>query len=178
MGKSELLHELREITGSIGLQDKELWNAPDFPSGVARGIVAELIGNARTEWLLQLFTLHPEHYILWCEREPKANPTAIHQRGVRLERIKFVNSAGDLQQPLRLALESQFYPFIIAPNRFDDIKTYRRFHLLAEKSKSTLFLLADQKLSQAWPISLQLEINFSDRGFQITAHRQKHGRQI
>lgn len=175
MGKAELLRQLREQTGSLHISEKEMWQAPSFAPGIARGIVAELLGNARTEWLLALFALHPEHFIFWCEREMQANPTAIQQRGITLNRVKFINSAGDLQQPLKTALESQQYPFVIAPNRFTDIKTYQRFKLLTEKSKSTLFLLAKEEFSSAWPISLQLEINFCEEGFQIEVQRQKHG---
>ncbi len=175
MGKAEIIRDLRQRTGCTEFTGREFWSAPNFPSGVARGIVAELLGNARTEWLLQLFALHPEHYILWCERECHANPAAIYQRGVKLERIKFVNTSCDLQQPLRLALESNHYPFIVAPNRFNDTKVFQRLHLLTEKSKSTLFLLAEEKFSTAWPISLQLEISYSDDNFQIQIQRQKHG---
>ena len=155
---------------------KEFWKAPQFQAGVAKGIVVELLGNARTEWLLSLFSLHAEHYIFWCEREIKVNPTAIKQRGVGLQRIKFVTSAEeDIQATLRLALESKFYPFVVAPNKFVDIKIYQRFQFLSGKSKGTLFLLGDQKFSTAWPISLQLEINFSKEGFNIHIERQKHG---
>jgi hypothetical protein len=175
VGKAELLKDLREKIGSLDLSPREVWASPSFAPRVTRGIVAELLGTARTEWLLELFHHNPEPLILWWEREPSANPLAIQQRGVNLERIKFINSAGNLQQPLRLALESGHYPFIVAPTRFDDTKTFQRLHLLAEKAKSTLFLLADEEFSQAWPISLQLEINFSDEGLHIEVHRQKHG---
>jgi hypothetical protein len=175
MGKAELLADLRERTKSLELSEKEFWKAPEFSGGIAKGIVVELLGNARTEWLLQFFCQYPDHYIFWCERDSFINPTAIHQRGVGLPRIKFVNSSGDLQPVLRLALESQFYPFLIAPNRLTDIKAFQRLSLLAEKSKSTVFLLAEQKFSQAWPISLQLEINFSEKGLSVQVQRQKHG---
>jgi hypothetical protein len=175
MGKAELLQNLRQITGSVISTDKEFWAAPDFSAGVAKGIVAELLGNARTEWLLKFFAMHTEQYIFWCERESAANPTAIYQRGVNLERIKFVNSSGDLQIPLRLALECQHYPFVVAPNGFSDIKIFQRFQFLAEKSKSTLFLLGNQNFSQAWPIALQLEINFSPEGFNLWVQKQKYG---
>lgn len=176
MGQAELLKELRQKTGIIEYTEREFWKAPDLPSGVAQGIIVELLGNARTEWLLSFFRMNPEHLIFWCEREIKANPTAIHQRGVKLERIKFVQCEGSLQQPLRLALESGRYPFIIAPNRFTDITTFQRFHLLAEKSKSTLFLMGEQNFSPAWPISLQIEIQSSPTGgFELVIQRQRHG---
>jgi hypothetical protein len=176
MGKAQLLKDLRESVGSLALEDREFWPAPDFGAGVAKGIVVELLGHARTEWLLSFFAQHPELFIFWCESKAQINPTAIFQRGIALERIKFVNcEPEDLQQSLRLALESKFYPFVVATNSFEDVKIFQRFHFLSEKSKSTLFLLGDQKFSQAWPISLQLEINFSDEGYKIEIQRQKHG---
>ena len=177
MSKHELLRNLREQVGITHLQLREFWSAPQFPSGVARGIIVELLGNARTEWLLQLFKMHPEAYILWVEKESLINPTAIYQRGVNLERIRFVHSKSNLQQPLRMALESQHYPFIVAPNSFLEVRIFQRLSLLAEKSKSTLFLLADQKFSTAWPISLQLDIQQKENQFDIFVQRQKHGTQ-
>jgi hypothetical protein len=173
--KPELLRELRELTGSITQSNREFWTAPDFPSGVAKGIVTELLGNARTEWLISLFIANPEPYILWCERESAILPTALIQRGLKPHRIQFLNSVEDLYQPLRVALESQHYPFVVAPHRLTDVTAFQRLHLIAEKSKSTIFLLGEKTFSQAWPISLQLEINDSGEGFQILTHRQKHG---
>lgn len=198
--RSQLLNELRSLTGNAGNSpplDREFWQAPDFSQGVAQGIVVELLGNACTEWLIRLFVQNPEPYILWCEHESKVLPTAIVQRGVQGHRIKFVISTGDLYPALRVALESQHYPFVVAPNSMTrasakvsskvssksgvgggmDVTSFQRLHLLAEKAKSTIFLLAEKKFSQAWPISLQLEINNSLEGFQITVHRQKHGHQ-
>ncbi len=192
IARSQLLNELRSLTGNAGNSPplgREFWQAPDFSEGVAQGIVVELLGNACTEWLIRLFVQNPEPYILWCEHESKVLPTAIMQRGVQGHRIKFVISTGDLYPALRVALESQHYPFVVAPNSMTransksgagggmDVTSFQRLHLLAEKAKSTIFLLAEKKFSQAWPISLQLEINNSPEGFQITVHRQKHGHQ-
>lgn len=175
MSRAETIKHLRLLSGLNEVQTKEFWVAPAFPSGVAKGIVVELLGNARTEWLFQFFLLHPEPFIYWCESEPQVNPLAMHQRGLALERIKFVNSKGNLQQAVRLALETGHYPFIVAPSRFDEVRIFQRFQLLAEKTKSTVFLLGEAKFSSAWPISLQLEITNSSRGFKIEVVRQKHG---
>lgn len=175
MSKAAVLLELRQKTGIKNLQEREMWKAPDLDSGVARGIIAELLGNARIDWLIALFKMNPEQLIFWCKSEAQANPVALKQRGVDLDRIKFVNSIGDLQQPLRMALESQLYPFIVAPNRFNEVRIFQRLHLLAEKSKSTLFFLGDKEFSSAWPISMQLEINNSEDGFDIFINKQKHG---
>ncbi len=178
MGQSKLLRELRERTQAISQSSKEFWQSPHLPCGVPKGVIVELLGNARTEWLIELFKLHPEAYIFWCEENPRINPTALHQRGLELSRIKFINLTKNFQQPLRLALESQFYPFVVAPNKFSDTKIFQRLHLLAEKTKSTLFLLAEKKFTSAWPISLQLDINFSDETYHIAIHRQKYGREV
>lgn len=175
MGKPELLRQLRELTGSMTNTEKEFWASPGFESGVAKGIVAELLGNARTEWLVNFFIANPEPYILWIERESQVLPSALIQRGIKHNRIKFLVSDGDLHVPLRIALESRYYPFVVAPNRMTDVTAFQRIHLLAEKSKSTVFLLGDKKFSQAWPISLQLEITNSEDGHQVEVHRQKHG---
>ncbi len=169
-----LILELRQKIGSLGLSEKEMWKAPHFENGVARGIVAELIGHAKIEWLIELFKMHPHELIFWVKSDGHANPVALSQNGIKLERIKFVKCSADLQQVLRLALDCQQYPFIVAPNPFKEIRIFQRLHLLAEKSKSTVFLLGKDKLSQAWPISLQLEIN-KPYEFEITIHRQKHG---
>lgn len=176
--KTDMVRELRQLTSATLSTSKEYWVAPDFSTGVAKGIVAELSGNAKTEWLLSFFKSNPEPFIFWCERETKINPTAFYQRGVALERIKFINHLGDPTPALRLALESQHYPFVVAPSFIEDIKTFQRFHLWAEKSKSTLFFLSEKKLSAAWPISLQLDIQFSHNGFHIDVVRQKHGKAL
>lgn len=174
MSHSALILELRQKTGSIEVPDKEMWKAPHFEAGVARGIIAELIGTAKIEWLIEFFKTHPDELILWVKSEGHANPVALRQSGIKLERIKFIKCDKELQQPLRLALDSQLYPFIVSPNPFTEIRIFQRLHLLAEKSKSTVFLLGKENLSQAWPISLQLEIN-KPHGYEIIVHRQKHG---
>lgn len=180
MGKAEVLLQLRSMLNTPGLSgeglsQKQFWAAPHFSSGVAKGIVVEVAGNACTEWLLALFKMNPEPLIFWCERASKIHPTAIRQRGVKLSRIKFLNTTTDLQQPLRMALESGHYPFIVAPNNFEQVPIFQKFHLLAEKAESTLFLITEKELTPAWPISLQLEINAAPQGFDITVHRQRHG---
>lgn len=64
-----------------------MWKAPDFPPGVARGIVAELLGNARTEWLLKSDGALRWLPLSFGAKGPcAANPVAIQQRGVSLNR--------------------------------------------------------------------------------------------
>ena len=174
MGKHELIADLRHRIGSVDLIAKESWAAPQLLSGVPKGALVELLGSARTEWLLQFFLMHPEPFILWCETKQQVNPTAIYQRGIPLERIKFINTL-ELQQPLRMALDSGQYPFIVAPQTFAEIKIFQRLQLCAEKSKATVFFLPFEQFSSAWPISLQLDIATDDLGFNIAVQRQRYG---
>ena len=175
MSKQNIVEMLRENLGRTAMVEKEAWVAPSLPSGVAKGVVAELLGNAKVEWLMSLFSGHPDEFIFWCELSGTTNPVAIHQRGVGLERIKFVRGTQDLQQPLRLALESGLYPFIVAPNLFKEVRIFQRFSLLAEKSQSTLFLLGEDQFSSAWPISLQIDINRRGEDIEIEVVKQKFG---
>ncbi len=175
MNKAEAIKNLKKLTSPPEALEKDFWSAPSFAPGIAKGSLVELMGNARTEWLLELFRLHQDALIFWCEKESSVNPTAIHQRGIALERIKFITSTAHLQQSLRLALQSGQYPFVVAPAAFEEVRVFQRLQLLAEKSKSTLFLLAKEKFSAAWPISLQMDIHFSTDGMDITVARQKHG---
>lgn len=187
MGSLERLRELREKTGSLGIPPKEFWNSPDSHSPeVAKGILVELLGNARTEWLLKLFVANPEALILWFEGKARVLPTAVFQRGVESHRVKFIAFEGDLFQPLRLALESQHYPFIVAPNQMTEVRSFQRLHLLAEKACSTVFLFGDKAFSNAWPVSLQVEVSAAEvsatemsataEGFRFSLQRNKHGR--
>lgn len=176
MSKTDVILQLKEQTARILNSEKEFWISPGLSSGIAKGIVVELLGNAKTEWLIQVLIANPTPYIFWCEKEQHILPTAIAQRGLQLNRVKFVIT--DKFQALRLALESQQYPFVVAPNFMTSVSSFQRLHLLAEKSKSTIFLLGSKKFSSAWPISLQLDISESDNGFEIYIQKQKHGRSL
>jgi hypothetical protein len=174
MSKLELIQALRAQIGIVTASGKEFWRAPNLNGGIAKGIVAELLGNARTEWLVQVFVQNPEHYIYWCERDEHVLPTRLAEQGLDLTRVRFVYGSDDLQRILRLAVETPHYPFVVAPNRLKEVTAFQRLHLLAEKSKSTVFLMADKKFSQAWPIALQLEIKSSGGDFEIDIQRQRH----
>jgi len=175
MATAELLHKLRIEIGGNSQIDKTIWKAPSLAHGVAEGVVCELLGNARTEWLIQLFRMHPDKRIFWCEKEQRISPLAIRQRGVDLDRILFMDSSVDHQKILHRTLESSTYPFIVSPQLSNDVKTLQRLHLLCGKGKSTLFFLPDKQFSQAWPVSLQLDVNFLDDEFKVEVVRQKYG---
>lgn len=176
MATAEVLHRLRLEIGGNAQIDRTLRAAPGMQVGVAQGIICELLGNARTEWLLAFFRMHPADYIFWCEKEQRISPLAIRQRGIDLKRILFVDCGDDLQKVLHRTLESAQYPFIVSPQQFNDVRSLQRLHLLAGKAQATVFLLPQQKqFSQAWPVSLQLDINNADDEFKVEIVRQKYG---
>lgn len=177
MALSERVHQLKLLLG--GLEDKpdrEFLPAPELPGGLPRGVMIELVGTMKTEWLLQFLKLHPELRIFWAEREQRILPTAIHQRGVDLSRITFGTFGKDLVIPLRRVVQSQVYQVVIAPNVFPEIRVLKAFQLFCEKANALFFLMAEQP-SSAWPISMQLEIK-EGPPFKVDVLRQKHGRSL
>lgn len=177
MAASEKVHKLKLLIGGIEEPvSREYLVAPALPSGIPRGSIVELLGPYRTEWLVQFLKLQPEFRIFWAEREQHILPTALHQRGLDLTKITFGTLGDDLILPLRRVLQSQLYQVVIAPQKFTEIRILKAFQLFTEKSNSILFLLGDKTPSQAWPISMQLEIKKSaQNSFQIDILRQKHG---
>lgn len=175
MATAEVLHKLRIEIGGNAQIDKTVWQAPSLVHGVAEGIVCELLGNARTEWLIEFFKLHPEKYIFWCEHEQRISPLAIRQRGLDLARILFMDTKEDHQKILHRTLESGQYPFIVSPQLSNDVRTLQRLHLLCGKAKSTLFFLNEKQFSRAWPVRLQMDINYLDDEFKVDVIRQKYG---
>lgn len=193
MSRQAVIQDLRYRIGHVERTPSESWQAPCLSSGITKGILAELTGNAPTEWLMHFLKLHPETLVLWCETQSRLNPVKLKQVGLDLHRIKFANGFDDLQKPLRIALESGHYPFIIAPTPKREVKVFQRFSLLAQKTKSTVFFLSAKDLSQAWPISFQATINFNesskndasqledenlegdDSQFIVEVHRYKNG---
>ncbi len=177
MATSERVHKLKLLIG--GLEEpagREYLSAPALSCGIPRGSIIELLGPYRTEWLAQFLKLHPEFRTFWAEREQHILPTALYQRGLDLTKITFGTLGEDLILPLRRVLQSQLYQIVIAPQKFTEIRILKAFQLFTEKSNSVLFLMGDKAPSQAWPISMQLEIKKSPNSqFQIDILRQKHG---
>lgn len=148
-----------QVASEAALGPQEFWVAPSCPGGVPRGVVVELLGPARNEWLLSFLKQNSDLQIFWAEREARILPTAIQQRGVDLGRVSFGLFADDLLVPLRKVIQSQCFEVVVAPNVWSDIKVFKAFQLFAEKAQSTLFLMGEREASTAWPISLQLQIH-------------------
>ncbi len=180
MATAEKINALRLILGEQKTAvHKEFWQAPALPSGIPRGVIVELLGCCRTEWLIQFLVMHPEFKIFWVEKEQRILPTALQQRGLDLTKITFGTFGSNLVQPIRRIIQSRNFEVILAPNLFTEIKVFQAFQIFTEKSNVTLFLFGDKVASTAWPISLQLDINKNNQGgFVIEVLKQKHGKSV
>jgi hypothetical protein len=182
MAAAERVQALRLVIGSLeNLKPKEYLSAPNLSEGIPRGVIVELIGPCKTEWLIQFLKLHPEFRTFWAESEQRILPTALHQRGVNLKQITFATLGTQMTKPLRRVLQSQVFDVIVAPNQFPEIKVLKAFQLFAEKSNSTLFLLGQKEPAKSWPISLQLNINKNEgtegwESFHMEILKHKHGK--
>lgn len=174
MSASEKVQFLRSvISGLEAPRPRETYATHLLSSGIPKGSLVELIGNQKTEWLLAFLKEQSSGRIFWAERDQKILPTAIHQRGVNLERITFGLLGADPTPSLRRIVQSQLYSFIIAPQCFEEIRVFKAFQLLTEKSQSVLFLLGNKEPTPAWPITLQLEISQHDGEWRTQVLRQK-----
>ena len=177
---AEKIRELRALISGIGGTEglttpeaRDFFPAPALACGLPQGAIVELLGPSRTEWFLEALKALPETRVFWCEKKQSILPTAIQQRGVDLSRVTFATlEERDLFTALRRVIQSQIYEFVLAPNEFREIKVFKAFQLLTEKSKCTLVLLGREQPSPAWPIALQLHVHSLKR---IEVLRQKYG---
>ncbi|MGZ3691940.1 MAG: hypothetical protein ACXVAX_10580 [Pseudobdellovibrio sp.] len=177
MGSAEKIRHLKLVIGAVDVSvPRESFSAPEVGDGLPKGAITELIGPKKFEWISSLLKQHPEIKVFWAEPVQKVLPTALRQRGVDLERITFATLGDDLFVPLRKVIQSGVYEIVIAPNIFKELKMIRAFQLLTEKSNVSLILTAQNKLSDAWPISLQLDVRGSNQNFEIEVVKQKYGR--
>lgn len=156
------IQNLKLLLGGLeSFSPREFLKAPLLEDGLPKGQIIELIGNGRTEWLLQFLSAEKETQVFWCESEQRILPLALQQRGLDLHRLTFGVFKEKLAQPLRKIIQSQAYEYVVAPNDIQALKVYQALQLLTEKTGTTLFLLARKKLSDAWPIAMQIQIQQS-----------------
>lgn len=128
MAASERLNELKALVGAMDCLVRDFIPAPSIEEGIPRGVIVELSGPARTEWFLQLLKLHPEFRTFWAECEQSILPTAIHQRGVDLQKITFGIIGKNTTQALRRVLQSQLFSSLLHPMNFLKFELIRPFN--------------------------------------------------
>jgi hypothetical protein len=129
--------------------------------GIPRGGLVEICGHGKTEAVAKLLAEHAHMPVAWIEKDFSLLPSALIQRGVLLDKIFFVEGKSECAWAATLVLRSQIFPFLVYHAPFGEEKELRRFQLLAERFRSTMLLLTEEKPTLAWPISLSLEMEKS-----------------
>lgn len=177
LATAEQIKHLKLIVGAIDVtQPRESWVAPGLSDGIPKGAITEIIGVQKFEWFVAFLNQNPELKVFWAEKEQQILPTALVQRGIDLRRITFGVLGDDSFVSLRKVIQSCVYEVVIATNLFTDIKIYRAFQLLTEKSNTSLLLVSPKNPSTAWPIALQLNINGRAPSFKIEILKQRFGK--
>ena len=132
--------ELRKLNVTTGLattkqaqKAKQSWAAPGWLAGIPRGAVIEIRGSHSAEWFIEFLKLNPELGVFWADRTHQA---------ISLRRV----------------MQSELFEVLLAPNKYNDMKTLQALQIFAEKSNTTLFLFSVDNRISVLPITLQLEI--------------------
>ncbi len=162
------LTEIREKLGQLkGLEKRDFLNCESIPSGIPRGMICEITGTARTEWLLSFLKQNPSLNTFWIEEQLTILPTAIQQRGIELSNILMAEAGGKLFQALRKALRSKLFDCLVLPGAIEEVKMLKALQLFARESNAIVFFLS-KTIKNAWAIPLQIEVNWNDGAKQYT----------
>jgi len=158
MPARQSIQELRARIGSLERAEKENHSWSMVSGGIPRGGLVEICGHGKTEAVARLLAEHAQAPVAWIEKDFSLLPSALAQRGVPLDKIFFVEAKAECAWAAALVLRSQVFSFVVYNAPFGEEKELRRFQLLAERSRSTMLLLTEEKPSLAWPIALSLEM--------------------
>jgi len=139
--------------------EQEFLECQKIPGGVPRGVICEITGTARTEWMISLLCENPKLITFWIEDRLSILPTAMHQRGVDLSRILIAEAGDKLFQALRKALRSQLFDCVVLPGIVEDMKMLKALQLFARESNAAVFFLS-QVAKNAWAIPFQISVNW------------------
>ena len=155
------LAEIREkLAQWNGIPKREFLDCDTVPGGVPRGVICEITGSARTEWMISLLRQNPPLQTFWIEEQLTILPTAIQQRGVDLSRILMAEAGDRLFQALRKALRSRLFDCVVLPGAIDEVKMLKALQLFARESNATVFFLSKVSM-HTWSIPFQLTANWN-----------------
>lgn len=155
------LSELREKLGKFNgtpLQ-KEFLECDSVSGGIPRGVICEIMGSARTEWVLRLLKQNSHLTTFWAEEKLTVFPTAIQQRGVDLDRILMAEVHENLFPALRKALKSRLFDCVVLPGVIEEVKVLKALQLFARESNTCVFFLSE-KVRNAWAIPFQIQVEW------------------
>jgi hypothetical protein len=164
MAVAEKLRHLKMLIGQNDALAEALlaggasWSAPGLEGGLPRGALVEIVGPRKYEWFIAFLNMHPQLQCFWMEKKQQVLPTALAQRGLRLENFTFAVLGEEAFSTLRRVVQSQVFDVVLSTHVYSDLKKLRALQLFAEKAQSTVFLLNAKGPSTAWPLTLQLEI--------------------
>jgi hypothetical protein len=158
------LSEIKEQLKGTVTRSGELLGSSSLLSaglgGIPKGILCEITGSARTEWVLSFLAENDGLKIFWCEERLSILPTAIHQRGVNLKNILIAEAGTKLFQTTRKALRSKLFDCLVLPGAIHEVKMLKALQLFARESNACVLFLSNAPQA-AWAIPLQLRINWS-----------------
>jgi len=152
---------LQELRARLGAFDshltREAFSYSRLASGLPRGILVELTGPGKTENVVQFLAENASLRAAWVEQRFSLLPSAFVQRQANLEKIFFIEGGMQCAWAASTVLRSQLFPIVVYHAPYGEERELRRFQLLAERSNTTMILLADKPLEErAWPIRLSL----------------------
>ncbi|MCC2677808.1 MAG: hypothetical protein K0R29_384 [Pseudobdellovibrio sp.] len=175
MASAEQIRHLKLVINAMDVtQPRESWQAPGLQDGVPKGAIIELQGPSRFEWFITFLKENPSLNCFWAEKSQSVLPTALHQRGIDLNRITFAVFKEKEFPSLRKVIQSQIFPVVISTHHFNEIKMLQSFQLLTEKSNSSFFMAAEKPVTQNWPVALQLDISGKLNHFNIEILKQRY----
>jgi hypothetical protein len=154
------LQDLRARIGALESRfRKETLPYSRLAEGIPRSALVEISGSGKTEALVQFLAEHPQIPVAWIEARFSLFPTALQQRQAKLENLLFIEGKAECAWAATTVLRSQLFPLVAYHAPYGDEKELRRFQLLAERSRATMFLLAESPAENAWPIALSLAVH-------------------
>lgn len=175
MASAEQIRHLKLVINAMDVtQPRESWRAPGLTDGIPKGSIIELQGPSRFEWFISFLKENPTLTCFWAEMSQEVLPTALHQRGLDLNRITFAVFKEKEFPSLRKVIQSQVFPVVISTHYFNEIKMLQSFQLLTEKSNTSFFMAAEKPVTQNWPVALQLDISGKRSRFDIEILKQRY----
>lgn len=200
----EVKERLRAMEGGLSAEATESFRSHSIPGGITRGVLCEVTGSARTEWMIDFLKENSEEKshnksnqdrckqdkglsALWVEEQLTLLPTALEQRGVALSRVLFVEAGGDVFRAVRKGLKSSLFSVVVLPGESiqvarsgEEIKFFKALQLLCRESGATVFFLSKEPRT-AWAIQLQLKVDWvrasleSPLEYEVEILKQKAG---
>lgn len=153
------LFEIRKRLGLVDLEKRHFLECPSVPGGVPRGVICEVVGTAKTEWLISLLISNPQLNVFWAESKWTLLPTAMQQRGLDLRRILLAETGGKTLQAVRKALRSKIFDCVILSGEIKETRMLKALQLFARESHAAVFFVS-HVAKQAWAIPFQIQVDW------------------